>query len=83
MNPLGIFGQKLFPNVGFSILLRILWHEIYFLKVFIVSIDPVETIIIFYYRAFLLFECIATVILILSKVDQNEHYFGKMTVLPE
>ena len=54
-----------------------------FVKVFIASIDPVETIIIFYYRAFLLFECIATVILILSKVDQNEHYFGKMTVLPE
>ena len=53
------------------------------MKVFIASIDPVETIIIFYYRAFLLFECIATVILILSKVDQNEHYFGKMTVLPE
>ena len=28
-------------------------------------------------RPFLLFECIATTILILSKVDQNDHYFGK------
>ena len=28
-------------------------------------------------RPFLLFECIATVNLILSKVDQNDHYFGK------
>ena len=87
MNPLRIFQAKIIPKCWIfnskESLLRIIWHEVFFVKVFIASIDPVETIIIFYYRAFLLFECIATVILILSKVDQNEHYFGKMTVLPE